>query len=176
MQIPGRETDLFGHVVEDGCSHSPVDGYFVLTAGDINNLSDGHFFCFHVFLSSVVALTFAMDANLQTEPNFIKLDDILRMPQTVKSVACLSAETRLFQLIDPLCGLDSHLKGAQDASHNVDGGVRSLGGGADVTDMSAGVVEHEGFHKVGGDALSELRGDVKIVSPREAIELLKGQI
>ena len=64
----------------------------------------------------------------------------------------------------------------QYPSHNVDNGVRNLGRGADVTNVSTDVVEHDGFDELGGDTLGELRGGVKAGFPQEAIELLEGQI
>ena len=86
---------------------------------------------------------------------------------TVQAVAYFSAVTDLLELIDPLCGLDSDLEEIQDASHNVDNSVRNLSGGADVTDVSTGVVEHEGFDELGSNALGELQGGIKAVFPWE---------
>ncbi len=88
----------------------------------------------------------------------------------------LSAVTHLLKLIDPLCSLDSDLEETQDPSHDVDNSVRDLRRGADVTDVSAGVVKHEGFAELGRNALGELRRRIKTVFPRKAIELLVGQV
>lgn len=96
--------------------------------------------------------------------------------KTVQRVVYLSATTYLLQLIDPLCGLDSDLEETQDASHNVDNSVSNLSRGSNVTDMSAGIVEHEGFDKLGSNPLGELWGGVKAIFPWEAIELLEDQI
>lgn len=84
--------------------------------------------------------------------------------------------TYLFQFINPLCGLDSDLEETQYPSHNVYNSVRNLSRGADVTNVSAGVVKHEGFDELGGKTSGELWGGNKTVFPREAVELLEGQI
>lgn len=83
----------------------------------------------------------------------------------------VSALQYLFQFIDRLRGLDGDLEEAQYPSHDVDDGVRDLSRGADVTDVSTGVVKREGFDELASDALGELRGGVKAVFPPEAIEL-----
>lgn len=81
--------------------------------------------------------------------------------------------THLLQLIDPLSGLDGHVKEAQYAPHNVHDGVGHLRGGADVTDVPPGVGEQEGLGELGGEVLSNLRGGHEVVFLREAIELIK---
>lgn len=97
-----------------------------------------------------------MDANLQTKLNFvIFLMTFLLILQMAKRVY-LSAVTCLFKLINPLCGLDSHLEETQDPSHNVDNSVRYLSRGADVTNVSTGIVKHEGFHELGSNTLGKL--------------------
>lgn len=82
----------------------------------------------------------------------------------------------LFQVIDSLCGFDSDFKETQDPSDDVDNAVRNLSSSVDVTDMSTGILKHEGFDELGSDTLGELWGGIKAVFPREAIELLEGQV
>lgn len=89
---------------------------------------------------------------------------------------CSSAETYLYKLIDPLCSLDSDLEETQDPSHNVDNSVRNLRRGVDGTNVSTGVVKHEWFDELGSNTLAELWGGIKVVFPRETVELLKGQL
>lgn len=84
--------------------------------------------------------------------------------------------THLLQVVDPGCGLDSDLEEVQDASHHVDHSLGDVGRGADVADVSADVVEGEGFEELAGDALGELRRCVEAVSAREAVELLEGKV
>lgn len=84
--------------------------------------------------------------------------------------------TRLLQLIDPLRGLDGHVKEAQDAPHDVDHCVRHPRRGVDVADVPADVVEHEGLGELSGEAPGELRGGHVVVFPREAVELLEGRL
>lgn len=86
------------------------------------------------------------------------------------------AVTCLFQLIDPLSGLDSHMKETQNPSHDVDNSVRNLSRGADVTNVSIGKIKHEGLHKLAGNMLGELWGGIETCFSSEAIKLLKGQI
>lgn len=66
------------------------------------------------------------------------------------------AVTCLLKLIDPLCGLDSHLEETQDTSHDVDDSVRNLSRSTDVTNVSAGEVKHEGFRELDSNTLGEL--------------------
>lgn len=82
----------------------------------------------------------------------------------------------LFQLIDSLCGFDSHFKETQYPSHNVDNTVRDLSSSVDVTNMSTGIVKHEGFDELGSNTLGELWRGIKAIFPWEAIELLKFQV
>lgn len=56
-----------------------------------------------------------------------------------------STPSHLLQLIDSLRGLDSHLEKVQYPSDDVHNSVGDFRGGLDVDDVSADVVELEGF-------------------------------
>lgn len=109
-----------------------------------------------------------MNADLRNQAESLEFE--------TKQVKTTCRHTRLLQLVDPLSGLDGHVKEAQYAPHNVDDGVGHLRGGADVTDVPPGVVEQEGLGELGGEVLSNLRGGHEVVFLREAIELIKAHL
>lgn len=82
----------------------------------------------------------------------------------------------LLKIIAGLRGLDSHVDEAQDASDDVDDGVRDPSGADDAAHLTVAVVKHEGLGELGGNALCELFRGVKGISPWESIELRKNQI
>lgn len=82
----------------------------------------------------------------------------------------------LLKIIVGLCGLESHVDEAQDASDDVDDGVRNPSGAGDVAHVAVGIVKHEGLRELGGNALGELFREVKGIFPWESIELRKSQI
>lgn len=84
--------------------------------------------------------------------------------------------THLLHGVHSLGGLDGELEEAQYSPHNVDHGVRGADRGLDVAHMAPGVPEREGPGQLGGDACGQLRGAIKGVFAREAIELLEGQV
>lgn len=90
--------------------------------------------------------------------------------ETFLSVPCL------LKIIAGLRGLESHVDEAQDASDDVDDGVRHPGGTEDGAHMTVAIVKHEGVRELGGNALCELFRGVKAISPWESIELRKSQI
>lgn len=90
--------------------------------------------------------------------------------ETFSSVPCL------LKIIVGLRGLESHVEEAQDASDDVDDGVRDPNGAGNVAHMTVGIVKREGLREQGGNVLGELYRGVKGISPWESIELRKSQI